>query len=98
MTRTLARQMSDPVPSPSMNGMMGLSGTTRRPFLRSIALPFFGTEIFAICFSVTSPERVSRFAQFLWKTLLKSVRVYRVVMRDSECFSELHHGRAHALG
>ena len=26
-TRTLARQMSRPVPSPSMKGMMGLSGT-----------------------------------------------------------------------
>jgi len=28
-TRTLARQMSGPVPSPSMNGMIGSSGTTR---------------------------------------------------------------------
>ena len=41
-TRTLARQMSGPVPSPSMNGMIGSSGTTSRPFLRVIAVPLVG--------------------------------------------------------
>src|SRR5215813_2044147 len=30
-TRTEARQMSGPVPSPSMKGMIGWSGTLRRP-------------------------------------------------------------------
>src|SRR4029077_10759412 len=43
MTRTLARQMSGPVPSPSMNGMIGLSGTTSRPSRRVIGVPFAGT-------------------------------------------------------
>jgi hypothetical protein len=42
MTRTLARQMSGPVPSPSMNGMIGLSGTTSWPFFREIAAPVVG--------------------------------------------------------
>src|SRR5262245_14573340 len=44
MTRTLARQMSGPVPSPSMNGMMGMSGTRRRPFSREIFSPLSGTR------------------------------------------------------
>ena len=34
-TRTLARQMSGPVPSPSMNGMIGRSGTSRCPSART---------------------------------------------------------------
>ena len=33
MTRTLAAQMSTPIPSPSINGMMGSSGTTSCPSL-----------------------------------------------------------------
>src|SRR5204863_6626686 len=41
-TRTLARQMSGPVPSPSMKGIIGLSGTTRRPPFRVIAAPVDG--------------------------------------------------------
>src|SRR5689334_17739848 len=41
-TRTLARQISGPVPSPSIKGIMGLSGTTRRPFCREIAVPDAG--------------------------------------------------------
>jgi hypothetical protein len=40
--RTLARQMSGPVPSPSMKGMIGSSGTIRRPPLRVIAVPAVG--------------------------------------------------------
>src|SRR5438552_17680805 len=43
ITRTLARQMSGPVPSPSMNGMIGLSGTTNCPARRVIDAPFAGT-------------------------------------------------------
>ena len=34
--------MSGPVPSPSMNGMMGSSGTTRRPSFRVMAVPGSG--------------------------------------------------------
>ena len=41
-TRTLARQMSAPVPSPSMKGMIGSSGTTSALFLRAIAVPLVG--------------------------------------------------------
>src|SRR5215470_7615317 len=43
ITRTLARQMSGPVPSPSMNGIIGLSGTTSRPSRRVIGAPLVGT-------------------------------------------------------
>src|SRR5688572_25666795 len=38
-TRTEARQMSGPVPSPSMNGMMGWSGTIQCPSRNSIRAP-----------------------------------------------------------
>src|SRR6185503_16900760 len=38
-TRTDARQMSGPVPSPSIKGIIGLSGTTRRPLFREMAVP-----------------------------------------------------------
>src|SRR3954470_24839297 len=41
-TRTLARQMSGPVPSPSMNGMIGLSGTLSRPLCREMEVPVVG--------------------------------------------------------
>jgi hypothetical protein len=34
--------MSAPVPSPSMNGMIGLSGTTSCPFFLEIAAPVVG--------------------------------------------------------
>jgi hypothetical protein len=44
-TRTDARQMSGPVPSPSMKGMIGSSGTTRRPSLRVIAVPLVACAI-----------------------------------------------------
>ncbi len=42
-TRTLARQMSGPVPSPSMNGKMGWSGTLSTPLLIVICCPPSGT-------------------------------------------------------
>src|SRR6267378_6524160 len=42
-TRCEARQMSGPVPSPSMNGRIGWSGTLRRPPDRVIAFPFLRT-------------------------------------------------------
>jgi len=32
----------------------------------------------------------------LWKTLWKTRCVYRIVTRQFECFSELHHSRASA--
>src|SRR5438270_13472816 len=40
-----ARQMSRPVPSPSIKGMMGFAGTSKRPFLNSMAFPFEGRGI-----------------------------------------------------
>src|SRR5487761_1466749 len=42
ITRTLARQMSGPVPSPSMKGMMGFSGTTSLPSRRVSLAPWAG--------------------------------------------------------
>src|SRR6185437_11516354 len=42
-TRTDAAQMSGPVPSPSMNGMMGLFGTWRAPPAYPIRSPLEGT-------------------------------------------------------
>ena len=39
MTRTLACQISGPVPSPMMNGMIGWSGTVSLPFLMEIFAP-----------------------------------------------------------
>src|SRR5947209_18132691 len=39
MTYCVARQMSGPVPSPSMKGMMGSSGTTIAPSWYSIRVP-----------------------------------------------------------
>src|SRR5581483_1100240 len=46
MTRTLARQMSGPVPSPSMKGMTGLSGTRSLPSRIEILAPWAGGVIF----------------------------------------------------
>src|SRR5947208_168107 len=40
-----AFQMSRPVPSPSMKGMTGFSGNSKRPFLNSMACPSAGREI-----------------------------------------------------
>src|SRR5258705_5370151 len=48
MTRTLARQMSGPVPSPSMNGMPGRSGTTNLPAVMEIFWPAGGGVGFAV--------------------------------------------------
>jgi hypothetical protein len=45
--------MSGPVPSPSMNGMIGLSGTTSCPFFLEMAAPVVGglsAVGFGICF------------------------------------------------
>src|SRR5713101_4873882 len=96
-TRTLARQMSGPVPSPSMNGMIGSSGTTSCPFLREIGVPLVGgfSEVkFGIVFWSGHLAARGRFPRTLWKSLWKRHRVYVVVMRSSECFSGLHHSRA----
>src|SRR3954468_11146400 len=40
-----ARQISRPVPSPSIKGMIGFPGTSKRPFLNSMAWPFEGRGI-----------------------------------------------------
>src|ERR1700724_2717191 len=42
MTRTLARQMSAPVPSPSMNGTIGFCGTSSLALLTVILAPWAG--------------------------------------------------------
>src|SRR3989442_344580 len=42
MTRTLARQMSGPVPSPSMNGTIGFGGARTFPVLGGILPPLAG--------------------------------------------------------
>src|SRR2546425_7641982 len=41
-TRRAARQISGPVPSPSMNGMIGRSGTIQRSCWNSMRSPIFG--------------------------------------------------------
>src|SRR5579863_6234514 len=48
MTRTLARQMSGPVPSPSMNGMIGVSGISSLPFSTLIFAPCGGGATLAV--------------------------------------------------
>src|ERR1700691_1364749 len=50
-TRCDAFQMSRPVPSPSMNGMMGWSGTVNCPSLYSIGSPVFGSAspLYVLC-------------------------------------------------
>src|SRR5215467_9122593 len=48
MTRTLARQMSGPVPSPSMKGMIGFSGTRSLPSCMPIFAPCGGGVIFEL--------------------------------------------------
>ena len=94
--------MSGPVPSPSMNGMIGLSGTTRRPCSRVMAVPVAG-GVGALCsrHSVMS-DRLGQVPRArrddshrnCGKLCGKACVVYRVVTRHSECFSELHHSRA----
>ena len=73
MTRTEARQISGPVPSPSMNGMIGLSGTASLPLW--IVIFAFGTNFYPYFYphyvaavtclfllvSVVGLERLSRF-------------------------------------
>src|SRR3954468_1126930 len=77
-TRTLARQISGPVPSPSMNGMIGLSGTTSLPSIRLMGAPLVGGVVVANELIVFSwplghfPRGAARFTQELWKTLWKS--------------------------
>ena len=44
-TRTLARQMSPPMPSPSMYGMIGQSGTMSWPSVRRMVLPTSDTFV-----------------------------------------------------
>ena len=48
ITRTLARQISGPVPSPSMKGMMGFSGTRSLPSCMVIFAPCGGGAIFKL--------------------------------------------------
>jgi hypothetical protein len=44
-TRWVARQMSGPIPSPSMKGMMGRSGTRRTPSPEVMGSPLSGIEM-----------------------------------------------------
>src|SRR3954464_5045532 len=48
MTRTLEFQMSGPVPSPMMNGMIGWSGTWSLPFWMEILAPPSGGATFGL--------------------------------------------------
>src|SRR6516164_9338781 len=57
MTRTDARQMSGPVPSPSMNGTMGRSGTCSLASAMAILSPE-GTLL--ILYGMTLPEENER--------------------------------------
>src|SRR5262245_11412360 len=90
--------MSGPVPSPSMNGMIGSSGTTSRSFCRVMAVPVFG-GVSDVKFGIDPFRSDYRppntgFPQRLWKTLWKRSVVYTAVRHQPECFSTLHHGRA----
>src|SRR5258708_24674128 len=93
MTRTLARQMSAPVPSPSMNGMIGLSGTASVPFLIVILAPWAGgvTLGVAVVDKGGSPQGKAPAARAGRVMLAHACRAaWRVVrrgtrMRDSPC-------------
>src|SRR6185312_352289 len=83
--------------SPSIKGMIGLSGTTRRPFCREIAVPVDGglTVVkVAIAFRSHHPARVTRSSQKLWKSLWKSDSTVHVAPRQSAISSGLHHDGA----
>src|SRR5262249_19630429 len=91
--------MSGPVPSPSMNGMIGSSGTVSCPWRWVIAVPDGGVSEDELDMSDDAvrsgpPEEVARFAQKLWKSLWKRSDVYRVVTHPLECFCRLHYSRA----
>src|SRR5687768_2972126 len=75
--------MSRPVPAPSMNGRIGLSGTTSRPFSRVIAVPLAG-GVTVVKFGICSLGQVTlraaeRFPRNLWKTLWKTSTAGSVV-------------------
>src|SRR5215213_9604575 len=97
-TRTLARQMSGPVPSPSIKGIMGSSGTASRPFLRVIAVPLVGglriVKVGISSFRSHHRRAVRRSSQKLWKRLWKSDAVTHVAPRQSAVSSGLHHDGA----
>ncbi len=78
-TRTLARQMSGPVPSPSMNGMMGWSGTFSPSCFRVIASPPIAIvspslvrSQSRIAFRSRPFHGVTSSSQKLWKSVWKS--------------------------
>jgi len=52
-----ARQMSGPVPSPSMNGMMGWSGTCRWPSWMVMGVPSLGTTG-TQCWGIAAPDLI----------------------------------------
>src|SRR5262245_37252743 len=66
--------MSGPVPSPSMNGMMGLSGTVSRPCCRVMGAPSAGgLRVVDIDLVRSDPfAHAERFNRKLWKSLWKS--------------------------
>src|SRR5262249_25767670 len=96
-TRTLARQMSGPVPSPSMNGTIGSSGTTMRPSRREMAVPLVGDlKSYGIALLGQLPDARMRIVTVSVENSVGKDPVYLVVTRQSECFSGLHHSRASA--
>lgn len=75
--RTLARHISGPTPSPSIDGPIGLSEMTTWPLRREIDVPLVGglSEVSVRVHATLGqvPRRGSRFAQNRWKTLLKNL-------------------------
>ena len=87
--------MSGPVPSPSMNGMIGSSGTTSWPFCREIAVPVVGGVAHELaCFLGQVPCRPRRFPRSCGKLCGKASQFTSLSRGSFECFSGLHHGRA----
>src|SRR5258706_9845943 len=88
--------MSAPVPSPSMKGMIGSSGTTSTLFLRVIAVPLVG-GLSVVKFGIFLGQVTCGTRKISANTVENSVEKasrYAAVMWSSECFSDLHHVRA----
>jgi hypothetical protein len=77
---------------------MGLSGTTRRPFFRVIAVPLAGgfrlVKVGINSFRSHHRQDVTRSSQNLWKSLWKSNAVVHTAPRQSALSSGLHHDGA----
>src|ERR1041384_5081783 len=84
MTRTLAFQMSGPVPSPMMKGMIGWSGTWSLPFWMEILAPPAGgvtlglvgevAIVFAISRLFRGSKRAGMLSRWVWRRLRRRPR------------------------